>query len=59
MPFPLEAIYPLGIVAAALAAGGLALDYTSRFFNHGKVRGTGKCASLTHPLALRHYSPVE
>lgn len=37
MPFPLEAIYPLGIVAAALAAGGLALDYTNRYFNHGKV----------------------
>lgn len=39
MPFPLEAVYPLIIVGVVLAAGGVALDYTNRFFNNGKVCG--------------------
>lgn len=38
MPLPIQAIYPLGIVAGALIAGGVVLDHTYRFFNNGKVR---------------------
>lgn len=37
MAFPVQGVYPLGIVAGALIAGGFALDYTYRFFNNGKV----------------------
>jgi hypothetical protein len=44
MGIPIEALYPLAIVGAALAMGGVALDYTSRWFNNGKVAlGVSHC----------------
>ena len=52
MPFPVEALYPLGIILAVMTAGSYALHETQRWGNHGKVwkTRTAICRELEQRL---------